>query len=183
MDISRPPNGERLLEAARKAYGPGGRARQQCRADLLHPGPGLSRQRKWLRSWAVNVHAPFILRASSSSRTWCRAAGEHREHLLGLEPSGPVAGRTRSRSAIAEAPAMARRGGAGALHPGAGPRGSIPTGSPSPRCRRPRWCPRRARCITSSCAAWTTRGAAAHPDGARRLCCRPRSRASRSPGG
>ncbi len=60
VDISEAAECERLLEAARKAYGP---------VDVLVNNAALTYfipvqdypVNKWLRSWAVNVHAPFIL--------------------------------------------------------------------------------------------------------------------------
>ena len=59
-NISQPAECERLIEAARQRLRPGRRAGEQRRAHLLHPGQGLPAQ-PWLRSWAVNFHAPFIL--------------------------------------------------------------------------------------------------------------------------
>jgi citronellol/citronellal dehydrogenase len=59
-DISEPEECERLIAAARAAYGP---------VDILVHNAALTYfieikdypVNKWLRSWAVNVHAPFIL--------------------------------------------------------------------------------------------------------------------------
>ena len=60
VNISEPPECERLIEAARSAYGP---------VDVLVNNAALTYYvpikdypvGKWLRSWAVNFHAPFIL--------------------------------------------------------------------------------------------------------------------------
>jgi citronellol/citronellal dehydrogenase len=60
VDISREDECERLLETARSAYGP---------IDVLVNNAALTYfipvkdypTNKWMRSWAVNVHAPFIL--------------------------------------------------------------------------------------------------------------------------
>ena len=60
-NIAEPRECERLIAAARDDLRPGRRAGQQRRADLLHPGEGLPGRTSWLRSWAVNFHAPFIL--------------------------------------------------------------------------------------------------------------------------
>src|SRR4029453_18387390 len=59
-DISQPEECERLVAPARGAYGP---------VDVLVNNAALTYfieikdypVNKWLRSWAVNVHAPFIL--------------------------------------------------------------------------------------------------------------------------
>jgi citronellol/citronellal dehydrogenase len=59
-DISQPEECERLIRAARAAYGP---------VDVLVNNAALTYfievkdypVNKWLRSWAVNVHAPFVL--------------------------------------------------------------------------------------------------------------------------
>jgi citronellol/citronellal dehydrogenase len=59
-DISEPEECERLIRAARAAYGP---------VDVLVNNAALTYfievkdypVNKWLRSWAVNVHAPFVL--------------------------------------------------------------------------------------------------------------------------
>ncbi|HKZ04441.1 MAG TPA: SDR family NAD(P)-dependent oxidoreductase [Methylomirabilota bacterium] len=59
-DISQPEECERLIHAARAAYGP---------VDVLVNNAALTYfievkdypVNKWLRSWAVNVHAPFVL--------------------------------------------------------------------------------------------------------------------------
>jgi citronellol/citronellal dehydrogenase len=60
LDISQPEDCERLVAAARDAYGP---------IDVLVNNAALTYfipikdypLNRWLRSWAVNVHAPFIL--------------------------------------------------------------------------------------------------------------------------
>ncbi len=60
VNISEPPECERLIEEARSAYGP---------VDVLVNNAALTyfvpikdyAVNRWLRSWAVNVHAPFIL--------------------------------------------------------------------------------------------------------------------------
>jgi citronellol/citronellal dehydrogenase len=59
-NIAEPPECERLLQAARKVYGP---------VDVLVNNAALTYYlpiadypiNKWMRSWAVNFHAPFIL--------------------------------------------------------------------------------------------------------------------------
>jgi len=59
-NISEPPECERLVEEARKAYGP---------IDVLVNNAALTYYipvkdyplNRWMRSWAVNFHAPFIL--------------------------------------------------------------------------------------------------------------------------
>jgi citronellol/citronellal dehydrogenase len=60
VNISEPPECERLVEEARKAYGP---------IDVLVNNAALTYYipvkeyplNRWMRSWAVNFHAPFIL--------------------------------------------------------------------------------------------------------------------------
>jgi citronellol/citronellal dehydrogenase len=60
VNISEPPECERLIEAARSAYGP---------VDVLVNNAALTYYipvkdyplNRWMRSWAVNFHAPFIL--------------------------------------------------------------------------------------------------------------------------
>jgi len=60
VNISEPAECERLIEAARQTYGP---------VDVLVNNAALTyyvpikdyRLNRWMRSWAVNFHAPFIL--------------------------------------------------------------------------------------------------------------------------
>ena len=64
---------------------------------------------KWLRSWAVNFHAPFILSQLVLGDMIERRTGRHRQHLLGRGHRSrpwPVHGPADGRAA---APATARR--------------------------------------------------------------------------
>jgi len=59
-DISSEAECLKLVEAARAAYGPDRHLGEQCRAQLLIPTVDYPTNR-WIKAFAVNVHAPFTL--------------------------------------------------------------------------------------------------------------------------
>ena len=101
-NIADPAECERLVEAAREIYGP---------VDVLVNNAALTYYvqikdypvGKWMRSWAVNFHAPFILSQLVLARHDPAQDRRHREHLLGL--------RDRSRPRAVSGPAVGARGG------------------------------------------------------------------------
>ena len=60
VDISRPEECERLIEEAHRAYGPVDVLVNNAALTYFHPVHEYPVNR-WMRSWAVNFHAPFIL--------------------------------------------------------------------------------------------------------------------------
>ncbi len=122
-NIAEPAECERLIEAARRHYGP---------VDVLVNNAALTYYipvkdypvGKWLRSWAVNFQAPFMLSQLVLRDMIAREGRRHREHLLGLRDRP----RARAVSPI--------RGGRCAAAPATAPR--RPRSSASPRAWRPR---------------------------------------------
>jgi NAD(P)-dependent dehydrogenase (short-subunit alcohol dehydrogenase family) len=60
VNISEPPECERLIEAAREAFGPVDVLVNNAALTYFIPVTDYPLNR-WMRSWAVNFHAPFIL--------------------------------------------------------------------------------------------------------------------------
>ena len=81
VDISQPEECEKLMQAARDAYGP---------IDVLVNNAALTYfipikdypLNRWMRSWAVNFHAPFFLSHLALGDMVPRKSGSHREHLV-----------------------------------------------------------------------------------------------------
>ena len=125
-DISEPAECERLMQAARAAYGP---------VDVLVNNAALTYfievkeypVNKWIRSWAVNVHAPFVLAKLALEDMIPRRSGSI-VNISSGSAIGPGRGPyPRARALFGRHLLRGGEGRARAVHPGAGPRG-VPHG-------------------------------------------------------
>ena len=154
-NIAEPPECERLIREARQRYGP---------IDVLINNAALTYYvpvkdypvGKWLRSWAVNFQAPFILSQLVLGDMVPRRTGA----IVNIS-SGSAIGPGRGpypdpAVARAAAPATAPRRPRSSGSPRGSPPRSSSTASRSPRSRPRRSCRRRARSTTASSAGSTT---------------------------
>ena len=80
-NISLPEDCERLVEETKAAYGP---------ADVLVNNAALTYfipikdypLNRWLRTWSVNVHAPFPVESTGPARHDRGEERQHREHIV-----------------------------------------------------------------------------------------------------
>ena len=148
VNISLPEDCERLMQEARDAYGP---------VDVLVNNAALTYfipikdypLRRWMRSWAVNFHAPFILSQLALEDMVPRGSGS----IVNISSGAAHRPRTRSlsRRAGQQRRHLLRRGGRRRSNasPKAWRKRCTSTAFRSPACRPPRSCRRRAPCFTT----------------------------------
>ena len=121
-NIAEPAECERLMQAAHEAFGP---------VDVLVNNAALTYYvpiaeypvNKWMRSWAVNFHAPFVLSQLALAEMIPRKTRSDRQHLLRRGDRTRAAGRIPTRR---RAPAAARATVPRRRRSSASPRGSRP---------------------------------------------------------
>ena len=121
VNLARPEECERLIEEAQELYGPVDVLVNNAALTYFIPVKDFPTSR-WIRSWEVNFHAPFILSRTALGQMIPRRSGSIINISSGAAV-GPGRGPYGDSAGIAEAPATGRKGGPGTLHPGPGQRG------------------------------------------------------------
>ena len=149
MNISEPEDCQKLVTEARNAYGPIDVLVNNAALTYFVPVKDYPLNR-WMRSWAVNFHAPFILCQLVLPDMIERKSG----HIVNISsgaaigpgrgPYGPEANWLTGGTCYGAEKAALERFSQGS------PRRSTSTASPSPASRRRRSCRPRAPCTITS---------------------------------
>ena len=157
VNISLPEDCEKLVQETRAIYGP---------VDLLVNNAALTYYipvkdyplNRWMRSWAVNFHAPFLLSKLVLEDMIPRGSGAI-VNISSAAAVGPGRGPYPDAPPAAAAPAMARRRPPWNVSLRGWRWRCTNTASQSPALLPPRWCRRPEPSFITWLAAWTTPGA------------------------
>ena len=178
-NISEPAECERLVQTSARDLRPGGRARQQRRADLLRADQGLPGQQV---DAVVGGELPRAVHPEPARPRGHDPASDAASSSTSprAPPSGPGAVPTRTRlRARAAAPATAPRRPRSSASPRDSPRRCTSTASRYHPWRRPRWSRPPAPCTTGSSRPWTIRAESRRSSWPRPRSCSPPSRSTR----